>query len=92
MLLRLWSFLRCDFLPNFLTVAFLFWLLQVNKGLVSRRIREHTYAHASAYYSTMGYAVPAALGVGIADPHRWPVAVVGEAVLEPETNYRWSFQ
>ena len=44
-------------------------------------MRVPTYAHASAYYATMGYAVPAALGVGIADPDRRPVVVVGDGAF-----------
>lgn len=44
-------------------------------------IRVPTYAHASAYYATMGYAVPAALGVGKADPDRRPVVVVGDGAF-----------
>jgi indolepyruvate decarboxylase len=44
-------------------------------------MRIPTYAHASAYYATMGYAVPAALGVGRADPQRRPVVVVGDGAF-----------
>jgi len=44
-------------------------------------MRVPTYAHASAYYATMGYAVPAALGVGVADPERRPVVVVGDGAF-----------
>jgi len=44
-------------------------------------MRVPTYAHASAYYATMGYAVPAALGVGTADPQRRPVVVVGDGAF-----------
>jgi indolepyruvate decarboxylase len=44
-------------------------------------MRVPTYAHASAYYATMGYAVPAALGVGVADPKRRPVVVVGDGAF-----------
>ena len=33
---------------------------------------------ASAYYATMGYAVPAALGAGKADPEHRPVILVGD--------------
>lgn len=44
-------------------------------------MRVPTYAHASAYYATMGYAVPAALGVGKADPERRPVVVVGDGAF-----------
>lgn len=44
-------------------------------------MRVPTYAHASAYYATMGYAVPAALGVGIADSDHRPVVVVGDGAF-----------
>ena len=44
-------------------------------------MRVPTYAHASAYYATMGYAVPGALGVGKADPGRRPVVVVGDGAF-----------
>jgi len=44
-------------------------------------MRVPTYAHASAYYATMGYAVPAALGVGKGDPDRRPVVVVGDGAF-----------
>jgi len=44
-------------------------------------MRVPTYAHASAYYATMGYAVPAALGAGIADPNRRPVVLVGDGAF-----------
>jgi indolepyruvate decarboxylase len=39
------------------------------------------WALASAYYATMGYAVPAALGAGLADPARRPVVLVGDGAF-----------
>ena len=36
---------------------------------------------ASAYYATMGYAVPDALGAGIAEPHLRPVVLVGDGAF-----------
>lgn len=36
---------------------------------------------ASAYYASMGYAVPAALGAGRADPSRRPVVLVGDGAF-----------
>lgn len=36
------------------------------------------WALSSAYYATMGYAVPAALGAGKADPSRRPIVLVGD--------------
>ena len=44
-------------------------------------MRVPTYAHASAYYATMGYAVPAALGVGKADAQHRPVVIVGDGAF-----------
>lgn len=44
-------------------------------------MRVPAYAHASAYYATMGYAVPAALGVGRGDPQRRPLVVVGDGAF-----------
>jgi TPP-dependent 2-oxoacid decarboxylase len=37
---------------------------------------------AAGYYSSMGFAVPAALGVGIADPTRRPLAIVGDGAFQ----------
>jgi TPP-dependent 2-oxoacid decarboxylase len=39
------------------------------------------WALSSAYYATMGYAVPAALGAGKADPDRRPVVLVGDGAF-----------
>jgi TPP-dependent 2-oxoacid decarboxylase len=36
---------------------------------------------ASAYYATMGYAVPAALGAGLAEPQLRPVVLVGDGAF-----------
>lgn len=36
---------------------------------------------ASAYYATMGYAVPASLGAGMADPSVRPVVLVGDGAF-----------
>ena len=36
---------------------------------------------ASAYYASMGYAIPAALGAGIADPTRRPLVLVGDGAF-----------
>lgn len=41
-------------------------------------MRVPKYAHGSAYYATMGYAIPAALGVGKADPASRPVVITGD--------------
>jgi len=41
----------------------------------------HCLTLASAYYATMGYAVPAALGAGIADPSTRPIVLVGDGAF-----------
>jgi indolepyruvate decarboxylase len=41
----------------------------------------HSLTLASAYYATMGYAVPAALGSAIADPTYRPVVLVGDGAF-----------
>ena len=41
----------------------------------------HCLTLASAYYATMGYAVPAALGAGIADPNTRPIVLVGDGAF-----------
>jgi indolepyruvate decarboxylase len=37
---------------------------------------------AAGYYSSMGFGVPAALGAGIADPIRRPLAIVGDGAFQ----------
>jgi TPP-dependent 2-oxoacid decarboxylase len=44
-------------------------------------MRVPTWALGSAYYATMGYAVPAALGAGKADPDRRPFVIVGDGAF-----------
>ena len=44
-------------------------------------MRVPTWCHGSAYYATMGYAVPGALGAGLADPGRRPVVLVGDGAF-----------
>ena len=44
-------------------------------------VRVPTWAHGSAYYATMGYAVPAALGTGKAAPEHRPIALVGDGAF-----------
>ena len=39
------------------------------------------WALSSAYYATMGYAVPAAIGAGLADPKRRPLILVGDGAF-----------
>ena len=44
-------------------------------------MRVPTWAHGSAYYATMGYAVPGALGAGKASPAHRPVVIVGDGAF-----------
>ena len=37
---------------------------------------------AAGYYSSMGFGVPAALGAGIAEPNRRPLAIVGDGAFQ----------
>ena len=37
---------------------------------------------AAGYYSSMGFAVPAALGLGIAEPTRRPLVIVGDGAFQ----------
>ena len=37
---------------------------------------------APAYYTSMGFAVPAAVGVGFADPSLWPIVLVGDGAFQ----------
>ena len=44
-------------------------------------MRVPAWCHGSGYYATMGYAVPGALGVGLADPGHRPVVLVGDGAF-----------
>lgn len=44
-------------------------------------LRVPTWALGSAYYATMGYAVPGALGAGKARPNTRPVVIVGDGAF-----------
>lgn len=44
-------------------------------------MRVPAWCHGSAYYATMGYAVPGALGAGLADPDHRPVVLVGDGAF-----------
>ncbi len=46
------------------------------------RVHERTAFLASAFYTTMGFAVPAALGAQIACPDRRPVILVGDGAFQ----------
>ena len=44
-------------------------------------MRVPAWCHGSGYYATMGYAVPGALGAGLADPSHRPVVLVGDGAF-----------
>ena len=46
------------------------------------RVHERTHFMASAYYTSMGFAVPAALGVQIATPESRPLILVGDGAFQ----------
>jgi indolepyruvate decarboxylase len=48
---------------------------------ISLELRADVYL-AAGYYSSMGFAVPAALGLGIAEPGRRPLAIVGDGAFQ----------
>ena len=48
---------------------------------ISLELRADVYV-AAGYYSSMGFAIPAALGAGIAEPARRPFAIVGDGAFQ----------
>jgi len=48
---------------------------------ISLELRADIYV-AAGYYSSMGFAIPAALGVGIADRSRRPLVIVGDGAFQ----------
>jgi indolepyruvate decarboxylase len=46
------------------------------------RVHERTHFMASAYYTSMGFAVPAALGAQIASPETRPLILVGDGAFQ----------
>lgn len=50
-------------------------------GTADLRVEESGYL-ATAYYASLGFAVPAALGAGLARPDRRPVVVVGDGAFQ----------
>jgi indolepyruvate decarboxylase len=59
-------------------------------------IRQHTEFLSPAYYTSMGFAVPAAVGVQVANPKLRPIVLVGDGAfqmtgLELSTALRHSF-
>jgi indolepyruvate decarboxylase len=51
-------------------------------GALELFIHEHTEFLGSAYYASMGFAVPAAIGVQLADPKRRPLVLVGDGAFQ----------
>ncbi|MGH8671174.1 MAG: alpha-keto acid decarboxylase family protein [Burkholderiales bacterium] len=49
---------------------------------IELRVHEHTEFLASAYYTTMGFSVPAALGAQIARPDRRALILVGDGAFQ----------
>jgi alpha-keto-acid decarboxylase len=49
---------------------------------VELRVHERTEFLASAFYTTMGFGVPAALGAAIARPDRRPLVLVGDGAFQ----------
>ncbi len=49
---------------------------------IELRVHDRTEFLASAFYTTMGFAVPAALGAKIARPERRPVVLVGDGAFQ----------
>src|SRR5262249_43556112 len=48
---------------------------------ISLELRADVYI-AAGFYSSMGFGVPAALGAGIAEPARRPLAIVGDGAFQ----------
>jgi indolepyruvate decarboxylase len=48
---------------------------------ISLELRADVYV-AAGYYSSMGFGVPAALGAGLAEPLRRPLAIVGDGAFQ----------
>ena len=51
-------------------------------GAVDLTIRHHTEFLSPAYYTSMGFAVPAALGAQFAAPHLRPLVIVGDGAFQ----------
>ncbi len=49
---------------------------------IELRVHERTEFLASAYYTTMGFGVPAALGAAVARPDRRPLVLVGDGAFQ----------
>jgi TPP-dependent 2-oxoacid decarboxylase len=51
-------------------------------GALDLFIHKHTEFLGAAYYASMGFAVPAAVGVQLADPKRRPLVLVGDGAFQ----------
>ncbi|MBI1883752.1 MAG: alpha-keto acid decarboxylase family protein [Chlamydiae bacterium] len=63
-------------------------------GALDLTIRKRTEFFSPAYYTSMGFSVPAALGAQLARPHLRPIVIVGDGAfqmtgLELSTMLRW---
>ncbi|MCX7886144.1 MAG: thiamine pyrophosphate-binding protein [Verrucomicrobiae bacterium] len=63
-------------------------------GAIDLYIRHRTEFLSPAYYTSLGFAVPAAIGAQLANPRRRPLVVVGDGAfqmtgLELSTAVRW---
>jgi len=76
---RLIGRLNCALTPDMMVVADTGDCLF---AAVELRVHERTEFLASAFYTTMGFAVPAALGAQIARPERRPLILVGDGAFQ----------
>lgn len=53
---------------------------------VELRVHDYTEFLASAFYATMGFAVPGAVGAAVARPDRRPLVLVGDGALQMTGN------
>ena len=51
-------------------------------GAVDLHLSRHTQFLSPAYYTSMGFAVPAAIGVQVADPELRPIVLVGDGAFQ----------
>jgi len=51
-------------------------------GAVDLHLSRHTQFLSPAYYASMGFAIPAAIGVQVADPQLRPIVLVGDGAFQ----------
>ena len=51
-------------------------------GAVDLHLSRHTQFLSPAYYASMGFAIPAAIGVQVADPKLRPIVLVGDGAFQ----------